>query len=551
VSRRALSIAWGLPALALLATCGLLGLFEPTETRYAEIAREMLRSGDWIVPRLNGIAHFHKPPVAYWGSAAGMALAGVNEWGARLFSALAAGFTLWACARLARRLEGDATAALAPVVLASTALFAALSRQLSTDLPLTACTAWFWVAYLGSRDRGDAAGGPATGAAGTSRPSLIPFLALAAGFMTKGPIIFLHTLLPLLGASLLTRGSETGAGAGAWRPLRSGRGWTLFALLALPWYLVVVFGNQGLLAYFLENQIWARYATTTHRRAGPWYYFAGVVFAGALPWSIAAFGELARRLRAGIRNVGFETALLLSWGVLPAIFFSTSGSKLPAYVLPDMVPIAILVAAALRRAPRAFGWTAALPLAVLAVATEWIGPRALANVMGATQAARLDLPTLVHVAAALWLLAAVALAVGRPRAGAWGAWAAFLALVLSAAPLAGPLGSPRALAQLVGRARDPHEPLVEFGEFNAGLPFYLDTRAILVDVPRDLQFGAADGRPAEEQRADIAALARREGRVWLYARKGRADALAEEFDLVAEPIATWRGREMTILRPME
>jgi len=118
VSRRALSIAWGLPALVLLATCGLLGLFEPTETRYAEIAREMLRSGDWLVPRLNGIAHFHKPPIAYWGAAAGMSVAGVNEWGARIFGALAAGLTLWASVRLARRLEGSAAAALTPVLLA-------------------------------------------------------------------------------------------------------------------------------------------------------------------------------------------------------------------------------------------------------------------------------------------------------------------------------------------------------------------------------------------------------------------------------------------------
>jgi len=548
VSRRALSIAWALPALALLVTCGLLGLFEPTETRYAEIAREMLHSGDWIVPRLNGIAHFHKPPVAYWGSAAGMAIAGVNEWGARLFGALAAGFTLWACARLARRLEGDETAALAPVILASTALFAALSRQLSTDLPLTACAAWFWVAYIASRDRGDVAGAAGNPDAPTrSYVPLGPFLALAAGFMTKGPIIFLHTLLPLLGVTLLARGAR----AGVWRPLRSGRGWALFALLAFPWYLVVVFRNQGLLRYFLENQMWARYATTAHRRAGPWYYFACVVVAGALPWSLAALGELARRIRAGFRGAAFAPALLLSWGIIPAIFFSTSGSKLPAYVLPDTIPIAIVVAAALTRAPRAFGWAAALPLASLAVATEWFGPRALASAIGATHATRLDLPTAAHAAAALWLLAAVALLAGRPRAGAWGAWAAFLALFFAVVPLAGSLGSPRALARLVARARDPRDPLVEYGEFNAGLPFYLETNAVLVDVPRDLEFGSQNGSAPESSPAEIATLVHRDGRAWLFAKRGRAETLAEELNLVAEPLATWRGREMTILHPME
>ena len=537
MNRRSLSIAWGLPALVLLATCGLLGLFEPTETRYAEIAREMLRTGDWLVPRLNDIAHFHKPPLAYWGAALGMAIAGVNEWGARLFNALAAGFTLWAAVRIARRLESDEAAALAPLVLASMALFAALSRQLASDLPLTACSAWFWVAYLESRERGAEA-----------RPSMIPFAALAVGFMDKGPIIFLHTLLPLLGVTFLSRGSL------AWRPLRSGRGWALFALLALPWYLIVVFTTKGLLGYLLGDQVWARYATTTHQRSGPWYYFAGILIAGALPWTAAAIGEMtarARRAWAGIRDVPFASALLLSWAVLPAVFFSTAGSKLPAYVLPETIPVAILVACALVRAPRLGGWSAAIPIAALAVGLEWLGPGLLAKAVGASHATRLDLSPAAHTAAAIWILAAAALAAGRVRAGAWGVWAGFVAILFAVAPLDGPLGSPRELASLVARARDPEEPLVEYGEFNAGLPFYLETSALLVDVPRDLRFEEEGHHAVVRHAAEVAALAREHGRVWMLAKRGKALQLAEELDLVAEPVAAWRGREMTILRPME
>ncbi|HET9951102.1 MAG TPA: glycosyltransferase family 39 protein [Candidatus Eisenbacteria bacterium] len=537
MSRRALSIAWGLPALVLLVTCGWLGLFEPTETRYAEIAREMLRSGDWIVPRLNDIAHFHKPPVAYWGAALGMAIFGVNEWGARFFNALAAGFTLWAAVRIGRRLENDATAALAAVVLASMALFAALARQLASDLPLTACSAWFWVSYLDSRDRGPDA-----------RPSVLPFVAMAVGFMAKGPIIFLHTMLPLLGVSFLARGSH------AWRPLRSGRGWALFALVALPWYLLVVFTTKGLLGYLLGDQVWARYATTAHQRSGPWYYFAAILIAGALPWTGAAFVEFAdraRRLRAGFRDVPFDSALLLSWAVLPAVFFSTAGSKLPAYVLPETIPVALLVGCALVRAPRLSGWSAAIPLAALAVGLEWFGPGALAKAVGATHAARLDLSPAAHAAAALWLLAAAALAAGRVRAGAWGVWAGFVAILFAVAPLEGPLGSPRPLAALVARARGPEEPLVEYEEFNAGLPFYLETRALLVEVPRDLRFEEQGHRAVVRHAADVGRLAREHGRVWILAKRGKALKLAEDLDLVAEPVAAWRGREMTILRPME
>ncbi|HEU4725487.1 MAG TPA: glycosyltransferase family 39 protein [Candidatus Eisenbacteria bacterium] len=536
--RRLPAAAWAIPALALLLTCGLFGLFEPTETRYAEIAREMLRSGDWLVPRLNGITHFHKPPVAYWGAAAGMSVAGANEWGARLFGALAAGFILWGAVRLARRLEGAAAAAIAPVLLASTALFVALSRQLATDLPLTACVVGFWVAYLDARDRGGSRSWPL-------------FAALALGFMTKGPVVFLHTLLPLLGAGFLARGARV------WTPLRSAGGWAFFALLALPWYLIVVFRHEGLFTFFVADQIWARYATTVHGRAGPWYYFAGVLAAGALPWTIAAVAELTRRARgtlAALRErepIPFETALLLSWAILPTAFFSTSGSKLPAYVLPETVPIAILVGAALARSPRAFGWSAALPLLALAAATEWFGPAALAKAVGATMTASLALPAAAHVAVAAWVVAAFFLFAGRARAGAWCVWAAFLACVFAVAPLDGPFGSPRALAHLVKGARAAEEPLVEYGEFNAGLPFYLETHALLVEVPRDLRFEGEDGHPVVRHAAEIAALARRHGRVWLYARRGEAAALADRLGLVAEPVATWRGREMTVLRPME
>ena len=83
------AVAVLLLAAALIGTAGLVGLFEPTETRYGEIAREMLASGDWLTPRLDGIHHFHKPPLAYWASAAGMGLAGPNAFGARLPAALA------------------------------------------------------------------------------------------------------------------------------------------------------------------------------------------------------------------------------------------------------------------------------------------------------------------------------------------------------------------------------------------------------------------------------------------------------------------------------
>src|SRR5258706_16242949 len=122
---------------------------DPTETRSAEIASEMLASHDWLIPHLNGIPHFHKPPVPYWLSAAGMAIFGVNEWGARLAAALAAGFMLWCTARIARLAGGS----LAPFPLGSSGLYFALSHHLGSDIFLAAPVAGFSLPVLGSQGR--------------------------------------------------------------------------------------------------------------------------------------------------------------------------------------------------------------------------------------------------------------------------------------------------------------------------------------------------------------------------------------------------------------
>ena len=96
-------VALLLLGLMLLLPLGAYGLLEPTETRYAEIAREMRASGDWLRPRLDGISHFHKPPLAYWAAGAGMGVLGENAAGARLFSVLASLITLAATALAVRR----------------------------------------------------------------------------------------------------------------------------------------------------------------------------------------------------------------------------------------------------------------------------------------------------------------------------------------------------------------------------------------------------------------------------------------------------------------
>ncbi|MGE5176548.1 MAG: glycosyltransferase family 39 protein [Hyphomicrobiales bacterium] len=531
--------AWAVAALALVLSCGYLGLIEPTETRYAEIGREMLGRGDWLIPHLNGIAHFHKPPLAYWASAAGMAVAGVNEWGARIGAALAGGFLLWCTARIARRhasaiamaaiggasdeeahgVEARAglTASVAPLLLASTALFFALSHQLASDIFLAACVGGFYAAYLAPEGRG----------------RLWLFVALGAGFMAKGPVVFVHTIAPLLVLALIRR-SRTPI-----RPLGSGLGWLLFAVIALPWYVIAAARTPGLLPYFLGNQIWERYATTLHRRSGPWWYFLPIVLAGALPWTIAAFTNVRRALRAPLGP------LLFAWLVVPVLFFSTSGSKLPAYVLPEFAALAVLAGAALAARGRVAAWGSAAFLAAIAIAIEAAGPPGLARAVGAVHAKTLPLPPLAHFATVAFAVAALACVARAPRAACAIALIGWYGLFGAFKTAEGPLGSPRALAGVLERARSADEPIVEIGSFNAGVPFYLRTTVDLVEVPRDVDFDSPAALRREMLPAKaLPALVRKSGIVWVLAPRGRAEAAADTLGIRVEPVVRWRGSEL-------
>jgi 4-amino-4-deoxy-L-arabinose transferase-like glycosyltransferase len=512
--------AWLLAALAFVATCGVLGLMEPTETRYAAIARAMRDGGDWLIPMLNGIPHFHKPPVPYWLAAAGMALLGPNAWGARLGAALAAGFTLWCTKRIAGAALGRGTpgGALAPLILASSLLFFALAHQLASDVFLAAAVAAFHAAWCSDR----------------TRRGVWPWVALGVGFMIKGPVVLVPTVLVVLAAGAFSRDG------GIVRPLGSARGWLLFLVLALPWYLYVALRTPGLLGYFLGNQLWDRYATTVHQRGGPVWYFIPVLLGGALPWTWAA---AAGATRAGLRS----RALLLSWVVVPLVFFSFSGSKLPAYVLPLLPAVAVLAAAGLdppRALPRAL---TAITLALLAGGIV-VGARVLLHEPGGAIGA--GVPPAAYLSAAALALSAVLLAARRAGAGALLAVGGLALLVAAARPFDAELGSPRPLVERLLAERRDSEPVVEYRRFNAAVPFALGDTVRLLEVPRDDEWIA----PAARARLEIppealTGMAMHAGRVWVVGPERATLDLALRVGLAGELRARWRGEALVALTP--
>lgn len=502
-----------LAALALIVTAGVCGLFEPTETRYAEIAREMRASGDWLVPRLNGIAHFEKPPFAYWAAAAGMRVFGENNWGARIPVALASLLTLvfaWVAAR--RRFAGVAAQpALVIGTLATMALPFALGRTLATDPFLATAVAGFWALA----------------------PSPVAIALLGLGFFIKGPVVFVFTLAPLLVAA------AWGRNRGPLRLLAPGWSWALFAGIALPWFIVVSLRVPKLLGFFLGSELWQRYATHAHHREGAPWYFIAVIVGGALPWTGAVIAGIASAWRNRSQDA---PRLLLAWVIVPVAFFSLSGSKLPAYVLPCFPAIAMLAASGLQHAGRALRWTTAATLLALAACGLVAGPALLARAVGAPPGVAAALPALATAGLASWALGALFVGRGGAAAATLLVLAGWLALAFGLAHYESPLGSPRAFAELLQQHRGPGEPVVELRKFNAGLPFTLGETVRLLEVERDTRFTtSAERARVMITRDSLVALAQRSDRVWLLAPGLEGAALSHSLGLDYQRVATWRG----------
>ncbi|AER55952.1 glycosyltransferase [Pseudoxanthomonas spadix BD-a59] len=361
-----MAVTWQLPprvvgvATNLLLTCALgallafsflgsRGIWDPDEGRYSNVALTMLDTGDWLTPRRNStIGHWTKPPGTYWMVAGSVALFGETPWAARLPIAL----SYLACMLLAglcadRLFPGSGPVAAIAYATMSTPSVA--GQLITTDFPLAASQALAMYAWLGRR-AGDALY--------RHRWLLLMWAAFGIGFMIKGP----PALLPLLAVGLA--GMLCPAPGLRWRWHLSGI--VVFLAIALPWYLMVAARNPGLLGYFLGAEVIDRVATDRFGRSGQWYgwlqVYVPVLTLGTLPWT----GDLWRWLRQlpghlrswrARRQGSVDQQLLLAlWILVPLLVFCLARSRMPLYLLPLFVPLAVAVAGQRLQAGRRFNW---------------------------------------------------------------------------------------------------------------------------------------------------------------------------------------------------
>ena len=363
-------IGWAALICATLYVCyfshlGAIGFVGPDEPRYAWIARDMAETGDWVTPRLYGKPWFEKPPLYYWGAAICFKLFGVSEAAARLPSAISALLATLAMAWLARRIYGAETARWLLLLLPTTVGMIGFSHAAATDMPFSAMLTIAMVcAAVLLRLPLECGGLPplsqnepaATKSAGTlaaaqassSFTSSTSFTSLLFGFflglavLAKGPAGIILCGAAVFFWALFAR---------RWRDaLRLFRPAAIaaFCLTALPWYILCARRNPDFFRIFIIEHNFKRYLTPEFQHIQPFWFYLPILCIALMPWTFGSL-ILAKDTTRSWRESGWRNSpslFLICWILVPIIFFSTSKSKLPGYVLPAVPPLGLLVARA-------------------------------------------------------------------------------------------------------------------------------------------------------------------------------------------------------------
>ena len=355
-----------LPLLGLGLPIFLLGLgspalYDPHESLYAEIARDMVVRGDWLTPHLNGTRYLDKPPLFYWLIAISYTVFGVSEFSARLPIALAGLGGVLVTWGIGRYLFDGRSGALAGLVLTTSVGYFVFSRQLLPDMVFACFTALSFYGFLraGEHDR-------------AREPwSLLAYAGLALAVMTKGFV----GLFPLV---VLTTYRLLDSSFYALRGLRSLWGGLLFCLLTVPWHLIIGWQHEGYFWHYFVNEHFLRFLGQRYPLdfiSLPLPIFFLVLFLWLLPWSpYLALAMPRQRPQLG-KPLSREAAghlLILLWASMFLLFFAMSRARLPQYCLPAMPALALLIGVSLNK--RYTGSISSTTGLVIATATSMLQP---------------------------------------------------------------------------------------------------------------------------------------------------------------------------------
>ena len=322
---------------------GMLPLLGPDEPRYAQVAREMFLRGDLITPTLGGHTWFEKPALPYWLMVASYKMFGVHEWSARFGSALCGLLTIAAVAYVGRAVERVLDVSGAPeqasgfgfssvLVAASSLGLIVFSRAASFDVAITATTAWALAFFLVRELRRE-----------TRSALLIGFyICIGLSLLAKG-LVGIVIPFGVVGLYYLLR--RTWPTRQVWLSLL----WGLPLALAVSaiWYgpVISLHGWTFINEFFIQHHF-ARYVSNKYHHPQPIYFYPIIILLLALPWTpflLTALAKIRTWAWRGADALSIVRVFAFAWLILPIVFFSFSGSKLPGYILPSLPGAAFLI----------------------------------------------------------------------------------------------------------------------------------------------------------------------------------------------------------------
>ncbi len=492
--------AWGLPAALALgsAAAALLtvrldvpALFD-NEGRYAEVAREMLLSGDFITPTLDFTLFLNKPPLTFWLAALLHHLTGPSEW-ARLVSVAWAAVALVATCRLGALLYDERTGFVGGALLAVTLGFVLEARTLRPDMAVAATVVLALLAWRHVLRHPESA-------RARLRWLVALYAILGIGMLAKGLVPVVLVGIPIGIVTLRERGWR------GVRELRPGLGLVVLGAIVLPWHIAIALRHPGFVSDYLLNQHVMTFFDKKPQNdtTGDPLWFFWSAFAGRMmPWVVLlplSCDEVRRGLRRFAEPAARATAYLWLWLGGLMLFFSLAPSRLEHYCVPALPAGALLAARVWQRGARGeigpVAWRAICAVGIIVTAIGIFGIVRGASVLAQTYwiAQAPGLPAFAPLAGTVLAVtgATTALAAARRQAGLLIAVLGLAmipisAIVVRAEAEAEPLFSWRLPARAVMSVAGPDTEIVfeaprEY-QLVAGLVFYTGRRVTLLDPP--------------------------------------------------------------------
>ena len=481
------TFVWVLFLLFCIIWCYMLGartLVPSDEGRCAEMAREMVATGDWVTLRLNGIKYFEKPPLQTWMNALTFEIFGLGEWQARLWTGLCGLLGVVLVAFTGRKVFSERTGFFAALVLGSSFLWAGLGHINTLDMGLAGMMT-LSLAGLLIAQRSEA------NASEQRNWMLVCWAGMALAVLSKGLIGIVLPGAVLVLYTLFSRDWSI------WKRLHLIKGLVLFFVITTPWFVLISLKNPEFPRFFFIHEHFERFTSKIHHRYGPPYYFIPILLLGIIPWLGVLFQSLWNGAHERNAAAGFQPKkMLLIWTLFIFFFFSISDSKLPSYILPIFPSLALLIACHLEKASnKAINASAVLLLipGAIGVVMAWKIPSL------AKDAYSLPLMTAhvpwVFAASVIACIGAIAALLLSRRQKEW----AIVALATSGF-LGGqvlmyghdPQGRYSAgidMVPAINAELTPETPLYVVGKYEQSLPFYLRRTMIMVQHMDELEFG--------------------------------------------------------------